>query len=187
MPPNDNSQRSLAPSSWVTRFAPLIPLSGTVLDVACGAGRHAQYLGELGHSVVALDRDVSKLNDLVTAPGMEIVEADLEQGAPWPLPGRQFHGIIVTNYLFRPLFPILVDALSEGGVLIYETFAAGNEQFGKPSNPAFLLKRGELLDTVRDKLRVIAFEDGLIEGDRQAVVQRICAVRPSDARPSRLL
>lgn len=158
-----------------------------MLDLACGGGRHTRFLFDRGHRVVALDRDVSKLEDLRDKPGIEIIEGDLEDGSPWPLADRRFAGIIVTNYLFRPLFPALMDALTEGGILIYETFALGNEQFRKPSNPAFLLKPGELLEVVRDRLRVVAFEEFLRERPRNAVVQRICAIRSTEeSLPPRL-
>jgi len=164
-------------SPWAARFAALIPPGGTVLDLACGGGRHVRLLRARGHPVVALDRDLSRLGTPRDDTGVEAVEADLEDGSPWPLPGRLFAGIVVANYLHRPLFPVLVDSLAEGGVLIYETFAAGNERFGKPSNPDFLLKPGELLEAVRGKLRVVAYEDGIVESPRPVAIQRICAIR----------
>jgi myo-inositol-1(or 4)-monophosphatase len=162
-----------APSAWVARFASLVPAGATVLDVAAGSGRHTSLFLERGHRVVAVDRDPSVL---ATAGNLEIVRADLEDGAPWPLGERRFGGIVVTNYLHRPLLPILVDRLEPGGVLVYETFARGHERFGKPTNPAFLLEPGELLRAVDGKLRVVAFEDATL-ADR--VVQRIVAVRES--------
>jgi SAM-dependent methyltransferase len=165
----------LAPSPWVVRFAPSIASGGTVLDLAAGGGRHTRYLLGRGHPVVAVDRDSSALVTVNDAR-LEIVTADLESGAPWPLPGRRFAGVVVTNYLHRPLFPALLDALEPGGVLIYETFARGNERFGKPSNPDFLLKPGELLDVVRGRLRVIAYENLEISEPRPAMVQRIAAL-----------
>ncbi|MBM3524349.1 MAG: class I SAM-dependent methyltransferase, partial [Alphaproteobacteria bacterium] len=138
---------SLAPSAWVQRFlrgtAP-----GQALDVAAGGGRHSRLLLGAGHRVVAVDRDVAALK-AIADPQLEVVAADLEDGSPWPLPGRRFDLIIVTNYLHRPLFATLVEALAPGGLLVYETFAVGNERFGKPSNPAFLLQPGELLDRLR--------------------------------------
>lgn len=175
------------PSPWVTRFAPLIHKDGEILDLACGGGRHTRFLHGLGHSIVSLDRDTSKLDDLRGAPGIEIMEADLETGQRWPLTNRCFSGIIVTNYLFRPLFPTLLGALAEGGVLIYETFAIGNERFGKPSNPDYLLEPGELLAVVEDRLRIVAFEQGQVDRPRDAVIERICAVNTSDltALPAR--
>jgi SAM-dependent methyltransferase len=163
------------PSPWVDRFIGLVRKGGTVLDLACGSGRHAIVAGGLGYRVTALDRDVSRL----AADGeMEIVEADLESGAPWPLPDRRFDGIVVTNYLHRPLFPVLIDSLSPGGVLIYETFAVGNEKYGRPRNPDFLLRDGELLDAFAGGLSVIAYEGGVVDHPAPAVIQRIAAVKP---------
>lgn len=130
-----------------------------------------------GHKVVGIDRDVSQLDDLHHRPGVEIVQADLEDGSPWPLPGRKFAGVVVTNYLHRPLFPALLEALAPGGALLYETFAIGNEKYGKPSNPDFLLHDGELLEIARGKLRVIAYE-ALEEETPRRVIQRIAAVKP---------
>jgi SAM-dependent methyltransferase len=145
-----------------------------VLDVACGAGRHARLLARLGFEVDAVDRDVSGLTD--RPPGIAVRQADLEGGA-WPYPGDRFDAIVVTNYLHRPLLPLLVDSLDPGGLLLYETFARGNERFGKPSNPDFLLVPGELLDAVRGRLRVLAFEDLTVGGLRPACLQRIAARR----------
>ena len=165
------------PSAWVLRFAERVPAAGEILDLACGSGRHTRLFLARGHGVVALDRDASRLADLAGTPRLEVVEADLEDGRPFPLAGRRFAGIVVTNYLYRPLFPALIAALGPGGVLIYETFARGNERFGKPSNPAFLLEPGELLEAVRGRLRVIAYEDLIVSQPRPAAVQRICALR----------
>jgi SAM-dependent methyltransferase len=160
------------PSSWVARWAALVRPGGEVLDVACGTGRHARHLARLGFEVHAVDRDLSLFAD---APANVMrLEADLE-GGPWPYPGRRFDGIVVTNYLHRALLPVLAGSLERGGVLIYETFAHGNERFGKPSNPAFLLAPGELLEAVRGTLRVIAYEDLVVQEPRPAAVQRICA------------
>lgn len=127
--------------------------------------------------MVAVDRDLAGLADLGAAPGLERIETDLEDGSPFPLRGRRFAGVVVTNYLFRPLLPDLVAAVAEGGLLIYETFAQGNENFGRPRNPDHLLKQGELLEAVRGKLRVLAYEDLLVEQPKPAAVQRICARR----------
>ena len=163
------------PSEWVLRFAHLIPAGGRVLDLACGTGRHACHLCGLGHVVVAVDRDPAALRSLAETAGIEPLVADLESG-PWPLPGQSFDAVVVTNYLHRPLFPHIFAALRSGGVLIYETFAMGNEQFGKPSNPEFLLRRGELLDLIAPNLQVVAFEQGMVSRPKLAVVERICAV-----------
>ncbi|MBY4867571.1 class I SAM-dependent methyltransferase [Burkholderia sp. Bp9017] len=165
------------PSRWVARWSGLVPAGGAVLDVAAGGGRHARWFASRGHPVVAVDRDPAALAVLRAIPGVDVREADLE-GAPWPLPAEQsFSAVIVTHYLHRPLWPHLLDALAPGGVLIYETFAQGNETVGKPSNPAFLLAPGELLDAVRGRLRVVAYEDGFVAAPREAFAQRICAVR----------
>ncbi|APV51875.1 SAM-dependent methyltransferase [Betaproteobacteria bacterium GR16-43] len=162
------------PSAWVRRFAPMIRPGGTVLDVACGSGRHARWLAQLGFEVDAVDREPALFVD--PPRGVTLLGADLEAG-PWPYAGRAYDAIVVTNYLHRPLLPILVEALEPGGVLVYETFAQGNERFGKPSNPAFLLAPGELLDAVRGRLRVIAYEDLSVEVPRPAAVQRLAARR----------
>jgi SAM-dependent methyltransferase len=170
--------RELAtPSAWVVRWADRIPAGGEVLDLACGTGRHARYLAGRGHPVEAVDRDPAMLAGLADVPGIAPRCADLERG-PWPFEGRQFAGIVVANYLHRPLFSPLLQALAPEGVLIYETFAVGNERYGKPSNPAFLLKPGELLEVVRGRLRVIAYESLEVSNPRPAAVQRICAVHP---------
>jgi SAM-dependent methyltransferase len=159
------------PSPWVARFAPLIAPGGAVLDVAAGGGRHARFMVKRGHPVTAVDRDSAAL---AQEPGVTVVQADLEDGSPWPLGDRKFAGIVVTNYLHRPLFPVLVHSLAPGGVLIYETFALGNEQFGRPRNPDFLLKSGELLAAFAS-LTVVAYEHGRVESPRPSAVQRICA------------
>jgi SAM-dependent methyltransferase len=148
-----------------------------VLDVACGSGRHLRYLKSLGYTVVGVDRDDKALS---VADGAEVRIADLEAG-PWPFSPGEFDGVVVTNYLYRAIFPHLVAALRPGGVLIYETFALGNERYGRPSNPDFLLKPGELLERV-EPLSVIAFEQGLVAAPKQALIQRVCAARSSGAR-----
>ncbi|SPB16840.1 type 12 methyltransferase [Caballeronia novacaledonica] len=166
-----------APSPWVARWAHLVAPGGAVLDVAAGSGRHARWFAARGFSVLAIDRDADALGSMSAISRIDTLTADIEN-APWPLPGdRTFDAIVVTNYLHRPLFGHLIDALAPGGVLIYETFAAGNGSIGKPSNPAFLLEPGELLEAVRGRLRVIAYEDGFVDDPRPAYVQRICAVR----------
>lgn len=158
----------VAPSAWVVRWAPLIR-HGTVLDLACGGGRHARLFLSRGVTVVAVDRDPQSL------PGARFVQADLEGGNPWPFPGERFEGIVVANYLHRPLFPRLLESLAPGGVLIYETFMLGNERFGKPSNPEFLLRPGELLEAFRT-LRIVAFEQGPVSEPKRAIIQRLCAI-----------
>jgi len=158
---------SLEPSPWVVRWAPLVT-RGPVLDLASGAGRHAKFFASRGLSVTAVDREPQ-----VMTPPIQFIKADLEDGSPWPFAGQRFGGIVVTNYLHRPLLPLLARSLAEQGVLIYETFMLGNEKFGKPSNPNFLLRPGELLQAFAD-LAVVAFEQGQTQ---KAVVQRICVIR----------
>ena len=167
---------SLAPSPWVCRFAELIPAGGDVLDLACGSGRHARYLAERGFRVEAVDRDESQLSRIAGLPGIDTRAADLE-GGTWPFFGRQFDGVVVTHYLWRPLMPSLMACLAEGGTLIYETFMLGNERFGKPANPQFLLRPGELLDLMHKRFTVVAFEQGEVDRPWPAVVQRFCACR----------
>lgn len=142
---------------------------GPVLDLASGSGRHSLLFSRKGIAVVAVDREPQSI------PGVEFVQADLE-GGPWPFAGRRFAAIVVTNYLHRPLLPLLQESLEEGGVLIYETFMAGNERFGRPSNPAYLLKPGELLAAFA-ALTPLAFEQGCVERPKPAMVQRLCARR----------
>src|ERR1700741_2478405 len=162
------------PSAWVARWAPLVT-RGPVLDVASGAGRHAKLFAQRGLEVVAVDREAQSI------PGVRSVQADLEDGSPWPFAGQRFGGIAGTNYLYRPLFPHLVAALGDDGVLIYETFMIGHERFGRPSNPKFLLQPGELLEAFV-ALTVAAFEQGTAG---TAGVQRICAMR-GDVRRARI-
>jgi len=173
-----HQHEQLAPSAWVRRFARLIVPGGAVLDLACGEGRHARYLAGLGCRVEALDRDSAALAALSGVAGVATHCIDLEQ-SPWLCAEGSFDGIIVTNYLHRPLAPRLIKALRPGGILIYETFAAGNERLGRPSNPEFLLRKDELLQWVHGRLQVLAFEQGLIGQAKPAVVQRICAVNRS--------
>jgi len=156
----------------VVRWSALVA-RGPVLDVASGAGRHARFFAQKSLAVVATDRDAQSI------PGVRFVQADLEDGSPWPFGSQRFGAIVVTNYLHRPLFPCLVAALDDDGVLIYETFMLGNERFGKPSNPDFLLRPGELLQAFAS-LTLVAFEQGVVERrPGKAQIQRICAVRGS--------
>ena len=163
-----NGHDIVAPSPWVVRWGSLIE-RGDVLDVACGGGRHSKWFVERGVSVVAVDRVPQSI------PGARFVLADLEAGQGWPFRSNRFAGIIVTNYLHRPLFADLRASLAPDGVLIYETFMVGNERYGRPSNPSFLLQPGELLAAFAD-LRVLAFEQGRVESPKTAVIQRLCAI-----------
>lgn len=164
---------SEAPSEWVRRWTHLVRPDGRVLDVACGAGRHLRWFAQRGHPVTGVDRSAQALAD--AAVDGELLEADIENG-PWPWPGRQFDAVVVTNYLWRPLLPTVVDSVALGGVLIYETFAHGNASVGKPSRPDFLLQPGELLTICQPTLRILAYEDGFLQ-QPERFVQRIVAVR----------
>jgi SAM-dependent methyltransferase len=172
---NMNHRETVEPSPWVTRWAGLVPAGGRMLDLACGNGRHARYFAARGHPVEAVDRDADALASLAGLARIHTRCADLESG-PWPCTGERFDGIVVANYLHRPLFPYLLASLAAGGILIYETFAQGNERYGKPSNPHFLFRPGELLELCRGRLRVIAYEDVTITAPKPAAVQRICAI-----------
>lgn len=165
------------PSAWVHRFLPLLRAGGRALDLAAGGGRHVRLLRQSGYQVVAADRDTSALRQAFSQDsGCEINELDLEDGGPWRL-GDGYDGIVVTNYLWRPLLPHLAAALAPQGVLIYETFMLGNERFGRPNNPDFLLRPGELLAAYIGRLAIVAFEQGAITTPRPAVIQRLAAVK----------
>jgi SAM-dependent methyltransferase len=183
-------------SPWVARWAHLVPkdiAGGRVLDVACGAGRHVLHFLKQTRPVAGIDISRNALETIVSRLSeqerarCQLIEADIEHGV-WPLPGEQFAGVVVTNYLWRPLMPTIVQSVAEGGVLIYETFAQGNETVGKPSRPDFLLKSGELLQICQEAgLHVIAYEDGFL-GEPERFVQRIVASKPlKNVAPEALL
>lgn len=181
--PAPDSHTALEPSPWIVRFAHLVPPGARLLDLACGHGRHARLFAARGARVLAVDRDAEALATLAAVRGIETRLVDLESG-DWPLRGERFGAIVVTNYLHRPLFPLLLGALAPDGTLLYETFAEGNEAFGRPSNPAFLLARDELHEIVRNRLTVVAFEQGRASAaGRDAVVQRVAAVGTARAWP----
>jgi SAM-dependent methyltransferase len=171
------------PSDWIRRWTHLVPPGAPVLDVACGGGRHLRWFHDRGHPVTGIDR-APEARSAAREFG-EAIDADLEYGSAWPLPGRQFGAVVVTNYLWRPIFPALQDSVAPGGVLLYETFALGNETVGRPARPEFLLAPGELLRLV-DRLRVVAYEDGFLEQPLR-YVQRIAAVRPTGGAAPRWL
>jgi SAM-dependent methyltransferase len=163
------------PLPWIVQWAGLVAPEAPVLDLAAGRGRHALFFAERGHKVVAIDRDTSRLPG---HPDIEPLTADLEDGSPWPL-ARRFGAVVVTNYLHRPLMPALLEAVEPGGVLLYQTFMKGNERFGRPTNPAHLLRDGELLELVHGRFSVTAYEARLISDPaaRMAMVQRLAARR----------
>lgn len=177
-----NHVEQVQPSAWVARFAPLVPAGASVLDVACGGGRQTRLFAARGCAVEAVDRDASALAQLVGVVGARAVQADLETGT-WPYAGRRFDAVVVVNYLYRLRFAELLECVAPGGLLIYETFMRGNERFGKPSNPDFLLATDELLQRVAGSFAVIAFEQGEVAEPRPAMVQRICALRRGEGEP----
>ncbi len=167
----------IAPSPWVVRHLERLAPGARVLDLACGSGRHTRLLAATGHPVVAVDRDAAALYGLAAVPGVSVLVADLESG-DWPLAGMHFAGVVVTNYLWRPRLMDLCALLEPGGVLIYETFMAGNEAFGKPSNLDFLLRPGELRDIAGAAgLSELAFVEGYVDSPKPALRQAICALR----------
>jgi len=166
-------------SPWIRRWTHLVAPGGTVLDVACGRGRHLRWFAGRGHAVAGVDRDPEAI---AAVAGLgEVVQADIENG-PWPFAGRQFEAVVVTNYLWRPLLAQILAAVAPGGVLLHETFAQGNETVGKPARPDFLLAPGELLQAYGRELRVVAFEDGFLDAPPR-FVQRIAAVRERPGAP----
>ena len=168
------SHQTMPPLDWIVQHAGQIAAPGNVLDVACGRGRHTRYLLSLGYRVTALDRDTGAVSDLAGRPNLRIMENDLEDGSPWPVAGEVFQGIVVSNYLYRPLYDALVDALATGGILIYQTFSDGNAAYGKPRNPNFLLRENELLDVFGPRLTVLDFNQGHTDHPSPAVIQQIC-------------
>ncbi|WP_417840904.1 class I SAM-dependent methyltransferase [Terasakiella sp.] len=165
-------------SPWIDRFSSCVPSDDVVLDLACGKGRHGRFFLDHGHKVLFVDQNVDGLSDLSTVEAAEILQCDLEDGRDWPFEHEQFAAIVVTNYLYRPHLPFLAPTLKQGGVLLYETFALGNEKFGRPRNPDFLLHPNELLEVAqKGGLNVVAFEQGQ-DGDK--VIQRLCAVKGRD-------
>lgn len=176
----DKSAKHLSitqPSPWVARWAHLVKAGGSVLDIAAGGGRHGRFFLDRGHAVTLVDKSPDPLADLTDHAEATVVTADLEDASPWPFTGQTFDAVIVVNYLHRDLFATLIDSLKPGGVLIYETFALGNEDFSRPRNPDHLLKAGELLDAATGKLQVVAYEHGLVQNaDIPGVKQRLCAV-----------
>jgi len=178
--PTDPHGAHVPPSPWVTRFAALVPKDGKVLDLAAGGGRHGRFFLNSGYPVVFLDKNTEKLNDLSEHPGAHVLAYDLEDGSPWPFAPQEFDAIAVANYLHRPLFDHFGPARKPGGLLLYETFVVGNEAFGKPSNPNFLLEKDELLGFGVRGFTLIAFEQGKERGpDGPRMGQRLAA-RKSD-------
>jgi SAM-dependent methyltransferase len=172
------------PAAAIERWAPLVPTGGSVLDVAAGGGRHARFFADRGHPVLAVDRDPSALWQR-PHPRIEVLAADLES-APWPLPGRTFAAVVVVHYLWRPLLPMLIASIAPGGLLLYETFAQGHERFGRPRNPDFLLRPGELLAAVEGALEVCEYQHGEDGLPATAVKQRLCARRHRDCGSDRM-
>lgn len=165
------------PSAWFARHLHLIKAGGTVLDVAAGGGRHARLFADKGHSVTVVDRNIEPLVPLRDSHNCEVIEADLEDGSAWPFAKRTFDAVLVCNYLYQPLFENLIASLAPNGILLYETFALGNEVYNRPRNPDHLLKSGELLDHVAGKLQVTGYQHGILQGDEcPGVKQMICAV-----------
>jgi SAM-dependent methyltransferase len=169
------------PSPWVRRFLGGVAPGGDLLDIACGAGRHLRLALEKGYRVTGIDRDVSRLDDLAERRDVSLIEADLEAGFPLPLRAMRYDGVIVANYLWRPILADIVGCVAQDGLLIYETFAAGQERYGSPSNPDFLLGPNELLEAVLPRLTVLAFEHGETGGKTPKIVQRIAACGPDHA------
>ena len=165
-----------SPTEWVRRYSKTIRQYGSVLALACGGGRHTRLLLEQGYNVTAIDLDISQLTFLQETDNLKIIQHDLEGSAKWPFVSKAFDGIVAVNYLFRPLYPKIIDALADNGKLIYQTFADGNAKFGRPRNPKFLLRENELLEVFGRSLTVVEFHQGYIEHPSPAIVQRICCI-----------
>jgi len=165
-------------SAWVQRFLAGVKQAGSILDVACGAGRHMRLALEQGYSVTGIDSDLSQVEDLASRSDVGLIEADLESGRAFPLKDMRYYGVIVTNYLWRPILGDIIGCVSDDGVLIYETFAAGHERHGKPCNTDFLLGNNELIEAVLPHLTIVAYEHGLRQGTHPKIVQRIAACGP---------
>lgn len=172
--PGEPHATDIAPSEWVVRWAEAIAPGGRVLDFACGAGRHARWLAARGFQVMAVDIDLARFAPVPAS--VTSLQADLESGA-WPFHGQRFDAVVVTNYLHRDRFALLLECVSPGGLLIYETFAVGNERLGRPTNPDFLLQPGELRGRVGVEFEVLGFAEGEVTLPKPAVTQRICARR----------
>lgn len=174
----------MQPSPWIVRWSHLLRGGCTVLDVGCGSGRHLKWFAQRGHAVTGVDKDIAQVEEGIL--GIQLVQADIESTS-WPLLDqdvpRQFGAVVITNYLWRPLLPVVLQSIAPGGVLLYETFAVGNEQWGRPTRPDFLLREGELLQTC-EGMYIVAYENGKLEQPARAV-QRIAAVRkiPSNGSP----
>ena len=177
---DDNASRQPMPSEWIREHTKLISPGGSVLDLACGSGRHTSFLLKRGNNVTALDRDISQLKDVPETKNLKILEHDLEGALRWPFAPQAFDGIIVANYLYRPLFSEIVKSLAPQGILIYQTFAVGNEKYGHPRNPQYLLSKDELLQVFGKRLHVVKYSHGLIKRPFPAVMQSICCINNTE-------
>ncbi len=169
-----NAHNEARPSLWVTKHSTLLKPRSRVLDLACGSGRHTCFFAAQGHVVTAVDKNIGSLSAVESYSDVEAIQFDLESGR-WPFVGRKFECVVITNYLHRPLFADIINALSSDGLLIYETFMVGNERFGRPSSPDFLLEVNELLTVFSEKLKILAYQSGKVKLPKVAIVQRICA------------
>jgi len=161
----------------VTESASYLTKPSRILDLACGGGRNGQHLLSLGHNVVFLDKDIAGLSHLKCKPNAEIIEADLENGDPWPLGDRKFDAVLVVNYLWRPIMGDIINSVIGGGVLIYETFGVGNEKYGRPSNPKFLLSENEMPNMLMDNFDIVRYQHGFVESPKPAIKQSVIALK----------